>query len=140
MEARKGGTLRPRPRALPEDVVGFVTKHVAEGRQAYWVCPLIEESEALQLQTAQETYEQLSADLPNLRIGLVHGRLKADERTRLVPVVLVTALSAREDRIRGISAGCDDFLTKPVDLEQFMKVIQFIDEFWLSVVTLPRSP
>ncbi|HEX5673948.1 MAG TPA: ATP-dependent DNA helicase RecG, partial [Azonexus sp.] len=63
-----------------EDVVGFVTKHVAEGRQAYWVCPLIEESEALQLQTAQETYEQLSADLPNLRIGLVHGRLKADEK------------------------------------------------------------
>ena len=44
-------------------------------------------------------------------------RLKADPRTRLVPVVLVTALSAREDRIKGISAGCDDFLTKPVDLE-----------------------
>ena len=63
-----------------DDVVGFVTKHVGEGRQAYWVCPLIEESEALQLQTAQETYEQLSADLPNLRIGLVHGRLKSDEK------------------------------------------------------------
>ena len=63
-----------------EDVVGFVKKHVEEGRQAYWVCPLIEESEALQLQTAQETYEQLSRDLPALRIGLVHGRLKADEK------------------------------------------------------------
>jgi ATP-dependent DNA helicase RecG len=63
-----------------DDVVGFVTKHVEEGRQAYWVCPLIEESEALQLQTAQDTWEQLSADLPNLRIGLVHGRLKADEK------------------------------------------------------------
>ena len=63
-----------------QDVVGFVTKHVAEGRQAYWVCPLIEESEALQLQTAQDTWAQLSADLPELRIGLVHGRLKADEK------------------------------------------------------------
>ncbi|UCV04080.1 ATP-dependent DNA helicase RecG [Dechloromonas denitrificans] len=63
-----------------EDVVGFVTKLVGEGRQAYWVCPLIEESEALQLQTAQDTYEQLSTDLPLLRIGLVHGRLKADEK------------------------------------------------------------
>lgn len=62
------------------DVVGFVQKHVEEGRQAYWVCPLIEESEALQLQTAQDTYEQLSADLPDLCIGLVHGRLKADEK------------------------------------------------------------
>ncbi len=63
-----------------EDVVGFVKKHVEEGRQAYWVCPLIEESEALQLQTAQDTYEQLSQDLPELTVGLVHGRLKADEK------------------------------------------------------------
>ena len=62
------------------DVVGFVTKHVAEGRQAYWVCPLIEESEVLQLQTAQDTYETLLADLPALTVGLVHGRLKADAK------------------------------------------------------------
>ena len=52
-----------------QDVVGFVKKHVEEGRQAYWVCPLIEESEALQLQTAQDTFEQLSADLPGLTVG-----------------------------------------------------------------------
>jgi ATP-dependent DNA helicase RecG len=63
-----------------EDVVGFVKKHVEEGRQAYWVCPLIEESEALQLQTAQETYATLSAELSGLTVGLVHGRLKADEK------------------------------------------------------------
>jgi ATP-dependent DNA helicase RecG len=63
-----------------DDVVGFVAKLVAEGRQAYWVCPLIEESETLQLQTAEDTHAQLSADLPALRIGLVHGRLKADEK------------------------------------------------------------
>jgi ATP-dependent DNA helicase RecG len=63
-----------------EDVVGFVKKHVEEERQAYWVCPLIEESEALQLQTAQDTCEQLSQDLPELTVGLVHGRLKADEK------------------------------------------------------------
>ncbi|AXS78877.1 ATP-dependent DNA helicase RecG [Dechloromonas sp. HYN0024] len=63
-----------------DDVVGFVKKHVEEGRQAYWVCPLIEESEALQLQTAQDTYETLLAELPTLTVGLVHGRLKADEK------------------------------------------------------------
>ena len=63
-----------------DDVVGFVKKHVEEGRQAYWVCPLIEESEALQLQTAQETGEALSAELSGLTVGLVHGRLKADEK------------------------------------------------------------
>ncbi|MDP3540250.1 MAG: ATP-dependent DNA helicase RecG [Azonexus sp.] len=63
-----------------DEVVGFISKHVDEGRQAYWVCPLIEESEALQLQTAQDTYAQLAEDLPNLRIGLAHSRLKADEK------------------------------------------------------------
>ncbi len=46
--------------------------------------------------------------------------LKADEKTHLVPIVLVTGLVAREDRIQGIAAGCDDFLTKPVDAEQLM--------------------
>ncbi len=47
------------------------------GRQAYWVCPLIEESEALQCQAAVVTAEQLTALLPELRVGLVHGRLPA---------------------------------------------------------------
>ena len=69
-----------------DDVVGFVRKAVEEGRQAYWVCPLIEESEALQLQTAQETYESLVEHFSDfgenfrLTVGLVHGRLKADEK------------------------------------------------------------
>ncbi len=63
-----------------DDVVGFVRRQVEEGRQAYWVCPLIEESEVLQLQTAQETYETLLAEFSGLTVGLVHGRLKADEK------------------------------------------------------------
>jgi len=63
-----------------DDVVAFVERQVELGRQAYWVCPLIEESEALQLQTAQDTFVQLQEDLPGRRIGLVHGRLKADEK------------------------------------------------------------
>jgi len=46
--------------------------------------------------------------------------LKADERTHLGPLVLITALSAREDRIQGIAAGCDDFLAKPVDFEELL--------------------
>jgi putative two-component system response regulator len=47
-------------------------------------------------------------------------RMKQDERTHLIPVVLITGLTAREDRIQGIAAGCDDFLTKPVDSEQLL--------------------
>jgi ATP-dependent DNA helicase RecG len=63
-----------------EEVVERVRDLCRTGRQVYWVCPLIEESEALQLKTAQETFEHLSIELPELKIGLVHGRLKPDEK------------------------------------------------------------
>jgi ATP-dependent DNA helicase RecG len=63
-----------------DGVVAYVQKRVAEGGQVYWVCPLIEESETLQLKTAQETHAWLSEALPELRIGLVHGRLKRAEK------------------------------------------------------------
>ena len=67
--------------ARRDEVVERVRQACLGGRQAYWVCPLIEESEALQLQTAVETFETLVAALPELRVGLVHGRLKADEKS-----------------------------------------------------------
>ncbi len=51
-----------------------------EGRQAYWVCTLIEESELLEAQAAQATWEELKLALPELNIGLVHGRMKAPEK------------------------------------------------------------
>lgn len=55
-----------------------------EQRQAYWVCTLIEESEVLQFQAAEESAEQLQHVLPNLRIGLVHGRLKSKEKEQVM--------------------------------------------------------
>ncbi|WP_027853423.1 ATP-dependent DNA helicase RecG [Marinobacterium litorale] len=63
-----------------QEVIERVRQACAEGRQAYWVCTLIEESEALQCQAAEVTAEQLREALPELRIGLVHGRLKATEK------------------------------------------------------------
>lgn len=63
-----------------EDVVERVRKACLEGRQAYWVCTLIEESEALQCQAAEATAEELVERLPELKVGLVHGRLKASEK------------------------------------------------------------
>ncbi|MCI4568585.1 ATP-dependent DNA helicase RecG [Lysobacter sp. CFH 32150] len=52
----------------------------AEGRQAYWVCTLIDDSDEVVAQAAQSTFEALSAALPELRVGLVHGRMKAIEK------------------------------------------------------------
>jgi ATP-dependent DNA helicase RecG len=63
-----------------DEVIERVHAAALEGRQVYWVCPLIEESEALQLQTATETYETLAEALPDLQVGLVHGRMKPAEK------------------------------------------------------------
>jgi ATP-dependent DNA helicase RecG len=70
--------------ARRDDVLARVREACRAGGQAYWVCPLIEESEKLQLQTAQDTYATLAAQLPDLRIGLVHGRLKPDEKQNVM--------------------------------------------------------
>ncbi|WP_111978230.1 ATP-dependent DNA helicase RecG [Algibacillus agarilyticus] len=55
-----------------------------ENRQAYWVCTLIEESETLQCQAAEDTAEQLKEQLPQLSIGLIHGRMKAGEKQQVM--------------------------------------------------------
>ena len=67
-----------------EQVIAAVRAVVAGGRQAYWVCPLVEESAKLELQAALETCAALSAELPDLRIGLVHGRLRSDEKAAVM--------------------------------------------------------
>lgn len=63
-----------------EEVIERVSLACAQGRQAYWVCTLIEESETLSAQAAQVTAETLSRVLPHLRVGLIHGRLKPQEK------------------------------------------------------------
>lgn len=67
-----------------EKVMERLRSACLEGRQAYWVCTLIEESEALQCQAAEVTAEQLKATLPELSIGLVHGRMKPAEKAEIM--------------------------------------------------------
>lgn len=70
--------------ARRDEIVARVRDACQSGGQAYWVCPLIEESETLQLQTAEDTYAQLLNDLPTLRVGLVHGRMKGEEKAAVM--------------------------------------------------------
>lgn len=67
-----------------DEVVARVRAACAEGRQAYWVCTLIEESEVLQCQAAEETERMLAEALPVLKVGLVHGRVKQEEKERVM--------------------------------------------------------
>ena len=62
------------------ELVERIRQACAEGRQAYWVCTLIDDSDEVEAQAAQSTFEALQVALPNVRIGLVHGRLKSAEK------------------------------------------------------------
>jgi len=67
-----------------DQVIERLRNHFADGQQAYWVCPLIEESETLQLQTAIDTYERLRETFPKLKVDLVHGRLTSQEKMNIM--------------------------------------------------------
>ena len=73
------------PDAKRQTVIERV-QHVCKttGQQAYWVCTLVEESEVLQCQAAEETCKELQLALPDLKVGLVHGRMKADEKQQVM--------------------------------------------------------
>ncbi len=66
------------------DIVARISQACGDGRQAYWVCTLIEESETLEAQAAEATAQELSAALPHLQIGLIHGRLKSQEKESIM--------------------------------------------------------
>jgi len=74
------------------EVVERIRESCAAGRQAYWVCPLIEESEQLQLQTALETYATLKAEFPELEVGLIHGRLKPAQKAQTMAAFLAGSI------------------------------------------------
>jgi ATP-dependent DNA helicase RecG len=67
-----------------QEVITGLEQWLQKGLQAYWVCPLIEESEALQLQTAVDSHAELSSVLGNYTVGLIHGRLKAEEKAAIM--------------------------------------------------------
>jgi ATP-dependent DNA helicase RecG len=70
------------PETRREEVIERVRSACQEGQQAYWVCPLIEESEVLDYEAAQVSYEMLSKALPDIRVGLVHGRMRSTEKEK----------------------------------------------------------
>lgn len=69
---------------MMERVLGFIRREVGEGRQAYVICPLIEESDKLDVQNAIDLYVQMQQAFPDLKVGLLHGRLSASEKDEVM--------------------------------------------------------
>ena len=81
----------------------------------------------------------LDLNLPKKDGREVLADIKADSSLRRIPVVVLTTSKAEEDILRTYDLHANCYITKPVDLNQFIKVVQAIEEFWFTIVTLPRG-
>lgn len=96
----------------------------------------------LRRQGRYETAPRPDLILLDLNVPRIDGRrvlaeIKADADLRRIPVVILTSSQAEEDIIRTYDLQANCYVTKPVDLDQFIKVVQSIETFWLSIVRLP---
>jgi CheY-like chemotaxis protein len=79
----------------------------------------------------------LDLKLPKLNGHEVLAQMKEDIRLRCIPVVVLTSSDADDDVLKAYSEHANCYVTKPVGLDQFAKIVKSIDDFWLSVVRLP---
>lgn len=81
----------------------------------------------------------LDLNLPRKDGREVLAAIKADPDLKLIPVVVLTTSSAEADILKSYKLHANCYITKPVDLDQFVKVVKSIDDFWLTVVRLPEK-
>jgi len=81
----------------------------------------------------------LDLNLPKMDGREVLEEIKRDEDLKSIPVVILTTSRAEEDILRSYNSHANCYITKPVDLGQFMKVVESIEDFWLTVVKLPQG-
>lgn len=81
----------------------------------------------------------LDLNLPKKDGREVLAEIKSDENLKRIPVVILTTSSAEEDILRTYNLHANCYITKPVDLDQFVKVVKSIENFWLTIVKLPAE-
>ena len=82
----------------------------------------------------------LDLNLPKKSGREVLEEIKLDPSLKSIPVVILTTSAAEEDILRSYQLHANCYITKPVDLDQFLKVVKTIDNFWLAIVKLPSGP
>ncbi|MGZ5051613.1 MAG: response regulator [Methylobacter sp.] len=81
----------------------------------------------------------LDLNLPRKNGLEVLAEIKADDSLRRIPVVIITSSEAEQDVLKTYDLHVNCYVNKPVDLEQFIKVVQSIETFWLTIVKLPSE-
>ncbi|MBW8832585.1 MAG: response regulator [Burkholderiales bacterium] len=141
-------TLRPIEILMVEDNPGDVrlTQEALKGAKIWNEFNVVSDgAAALDYLRRNKPYEDsvrpdlmlLDLNLPKKDGREVLAAMKADTSLKTIPVVILTTSQAEEDVVRAYNLHANCYVTKPVDFEQFTRIVQAIEQFWLTVVTLP---
>ncbi len=150
MNAKRLEMMRPINILLVEDNPGDVrlVKEVFQEGKIYNQLEVTRDGEeAMRFLRREGAYQQvetpdlilLDLNLPKKSGDQVLAEIKNDVRLRKIPVIILTASQAEEDIAKAYHHYANCYLTKPIDLEQFIHVVQAIKSFWLSIVQLPEE-
>ncbi|MEE3717243.1 response regulator [Tumidithrix elongata RA019] len=109
----------------------------------HWVQDGVEAIQFLRRQGAYSNAVRPDLILLDLNLPKKDGRevlaeIKSDEDLKIIPVVVLTTSEAEEDILRSYNLHANCYMTKPVDLDQFIEMIRLIEGFWLAAVKLPK--
>ena len=129
------GDARLTIEALKEAKVHNQLRHVSDGVQALAYL----RREPPYTDAPRPDLILLDLNLPRKDGREVLAVIKADEKFKRIPVVVLTTSQAEEDVLRAYNLNANCYVTKPVDLDQFLKVVKTIEDFWLTIVKLPTE-
>ena len=129
------GDARLAKEAMRDSKISNTLHHVVDGE------------EALAFLRQEEKYSDvprpdlilLDLNLPKKDGREVLAEIKVDEEFKRIPVVILTVSNAEEDILKTYNLHANCYITKPIDLEQFIKVVRSVEDFWLTIVKLPNS-
>jgi CheY-like chemotaxis protein len=154
--ATKSKTMMPRRQSRPVEIllvednpgdVRLTQEALKDGRVMVNLTVAMDGVEAMEVLRREGTHRDkarpdlilLDLNLPKKNGREVLEEIKADDDLKRIPVIVMTTSKAEQDihRVYNLNANC--YVTKPVDLDEFLNVVRSIEDFWLTIVTLPRE-
>ena len=129
------GDVRLTREALKEGKVRNNLSHVSDGVEAMAFL----RREGKYAEAPRPDIVLLDLNMPRKDGREVLAEMKSDESLKRIPVVILTTSEAEQDILKTYDLHANCYLTKPVDLEQFISIVKSVEDFWLTIVQLPRN-
>jgi two-component system, chemotaxis family, response regulator Rcp1 len=129
------GDARLAMEAMRDSKIRNTLHHVSDGEEAMAFL----RKEGKYAKAPRPDLVLLDLNLPKKDGRQVLAEIKNDDGLKRIPVVILTVSSAEEDILKSYNLHANCFITKPIDLSQFMKVVRSVEDFWLTIVKLPNG-